>query len=63
MSVEDQVDGLREASETIASKCDVTFELYRNYTVVLSQASNYTVAMCYLSFHQMLLETEIVNHR
>ena len=29
MSVEDQVDGVWEASETIVSECDVTFELYR----------------------------------
>ena len=30
-SVEDRVDGLREMSETIASECNVTFELYRIY--------------------------------
>ena len=29
MSVEDRVDGLREMNKAIASKCDVTFELYR----------------------------------
>ena len=35
MSVGDQVDGVREAGETIASGCDVTFELYRilNYMI------------------------------
>ena len=32
MSVEDRVDGLQEASETIASECDITFELYRSLT-------------------------------
>ena len=25
MNVEDQVDGVREASKTIASECDITF--------------------------------------
>ena len=28
-SFEVRVDGVRETSETIASECDVTFELYR----------------------------------
>ena len=30
-SFEVRVDGFRETSETIASECDVTFELYRMY--------------------------------
>ena len=30
-SVKDRVDGLRETSEAIASKCDIIFELYRTY--------------------------------
>ena len=34
MSVEDQVDGLRETSEGIASECDVTFELYRKFLLL-----------------------------
>ena len=32
-SFEVRVDGIRETSETIASECDITFELYRNTAV------------------------------
>ena len=45
MSAEDRVDGLRETRKTIASDCDVTFELYCTlastlYHVVTKQKEN-----------------------
>ena len=36
------MDGIRETSETIASECDVTFELYRNLA-----ADTTRLACCY----------------
>ena len=34
-SFEVRVDGVQETSETIVSECDITFELYRMYALLV----------------------------